>query len=602
MSFHPNDVVRRGRNASIIVTGVIVVLLGAFFRTQVLAHSQWVMQSEENRLRQVPIPAPRGVIYDRKGEVIAENAVSYNVSMLVKNEGELKETMNRLSELIPMTNKAKEDAVRRYRRDIARPAAIFTDASFDQVAVLEEHRPDFPALIIQPTPKRIYPEGKAVWAFVGYTSEVSEQQLTTLADSGYRPGQQIGKTGLEEQYESVLRGREGSRFVEVDARNRIMREQGARPDLVALPGTDLKTNIDLDLQRFVFDIFGDSLIGAAVAIDPKTGGVLALHSAPGIDPNRWIGGMPGSLYDSLRSDTVRRPLYNKALLGAYPPGSTFKLATAAIALEDSVVTWNETMPQSCGGSYYFGNRAWRCWKPEGHGRLALAGAIAASCNVYFYQLGLKMTIERLAGGGTAMGFGERTGIDLPSERRSDFPTDPVASYLDARYGKGGWTRALTLNMAIGQGDNAQTILNVARFYAALATDGQAPQLSVSQREVERERMVDLPPDQMERLRAAMVGVLSAGGTAAASSLQGQGVIVAGKTGTAQSGKKINGVELDHAWFAGMAPAGQGEEPKIVVVVMLEFGGHGTRSARIASSIIGHYLKAKTTYLLGDQGG
>ena len=164
MSFHPNDVVRRGRNASIIVTGVILILLVAFFRTQVLDHSQWVMQSEENRLRQVPIPAPRGVILDRKGEIIAENSVSYNVSMLVKNEGELKATMEQLSELIPMSRKSKEDAVRRYRRDIARPTAIFPDASFDQVAVLEEHRLDFPSLIIQATPKRVYPEGKAVWA------------------------------------------------------------------------------------------------------------------------------------------------------------------------------------------------------------------------------------------------------------------------------------------------------------------------------------------------------------------------------------------------------------------------------------------------------
>jgi penicillin-binding protein 2 len=600
MSFHPNDVVRRGRNASIIVSGVIVVLLVAFFRTQVIHHSQWVMQSLDNRLRAVPIPAPRGVIYDRKGEVIAENAVSYNVSMLVKNEGELKATMNQLSELIPMTSKAKEDAVKRYRRDIARPAAIFTDASFDQVAVLEEHRTDFPSLIIQPTPKRVYPEGKAVWSFVGYTSEVSENQLTTLADSGYRPGQQIGRTGLEEEYESVLRGREGSRFVEVDAKNRIVREQGARPDLTPLAGKDLKTNLDLDLQRFVYNIFGDSLIGGVVALDPKTGGVLALHSAPGVDPNRWIGGIPNSLYDSLRKDTIGRPLYNKALLGAYPPGSTFKLATAAIALHDSAVTWNETMPQSCGGSYYYGNRAWRCWKPEGHGRLSLAQAIAVSCNVYFYQLGLKMSIERLVAGGDRMGFDERTGIDLPSERRPDYPTTPVAAYLDARYGKGGWTRALTLNLAIGQGDNAQTILNVARFYAALATDGTAPQLRIAQGEVERDAMIELPPDQMERLREAMVGVVSAGGTAAASSIEG--VAIAGKTGTAQSGKKINGVELDHAWFAGMAPAAKGQEPRIVVVVMLEFGGHGTRSARIASAIIGHYLKTKTSYMLGDQGG
>jgi penicillin-binding protein 2 len=599
MSFHPNDVARRGRRAAIIVSGVVLVLLGAFFRTQVLNHSQWVMQSEDNRLRQVPIPAPRGVIYDRKGEVIAENSVSYTVSILVKGEGELKETMDRLGELIPMTKKAKEDAVRRYRRDIARPVAILPDASFDQVAVLEEHRTDFPALIIAPTPKRVYPDGKAVWAFVGYTNEITEQELTTFADSAYRPGQQIGKQGLEKQYESILRGREGSRFVEVDARNRIMREQGARPDLQAVAGTDLKTNIDLDLQRFVYNLFGDSLIGGMVAIDPQTGGVLAMHTAPAIDPNRWIGGIATAYYDSLRKDTIRAPLYNKVMQGTYPPGSTWKLATSVIALEDSAVRWDEHMPQSCTGSYYFGNRAWKCWQAGGHGSLDLAGAIARSCDVYFYQVGLRLTLQRLTAGGAKLGFASKTGIDLPSERTPAFPAE-YQDYLDAKYGKGRWLAQPTvINLSIGQGENSQTILNMARFYAALATDGSEPQLRIAQGKVERKKTITLPQDQLVRLREAMVDVLSAGGTAAASAIQG--VTIAGKTGTAQSGRKINGVELNHAWFAGIAPAGKGQQPKIVVIVMLEYGGHGSRAAHIASAIIGHYLKAKTSWTLGDQG-
>ena len=599
MSFHPNDIARRGRNASIIVSGVIVVLLGAFFRTQVLNHSQWVMQSEDNRLRQVPIPAPRGMILDRAGEVIAENSVSYDVSMLVKNRAQLLETLDQLGELIPMSRRAREDAIKRLARDPARPVSIFPDASFDQIAVLEEHRPDFPALIISPTPKRVYPDGKALWSFVGYTSEINENELTTLADSGYRPGQQIGKSGLEKQYESVLRGREGSRFVEVDAQNRIMREQGARPDLLAVPGKDLKTNIDLDLQRFVYNLFADSLIGAAVAVDPTTGGILAMHSAPGVDPNRWIGGISPAYFDSLRSDTLRRPLVNKALLGSYPPGSTFKLATSVIALEDSAVTWTEHMPQPCTGSYYFGNRAWHCWAPGGHGSLDLAGAIAKSCDVYFYQLGMKLTLERLSAGGVDLGFATRTGIDLPGERRPDFPTSPVAEYMDAKHGKGGWTRAVTLNLSIGQGENSQTVLNMARFYAALASDGSEPTLHVAQTPGPRKKVMNLPQDQIDHLREAMLGVLQAGGTAAASAIEG--VAIAGKTGTAQSGRFVGGTELNHAWFAGIAPAGKGQTPKIVVVVFLEYGGHGTRAAHIASAIIGHYLKTKTVWQLGDQG-
>jgi penicillin-binding protein 2 len=371
-------------------------------------------------------------------------------------------------------------------------------------------------------------------------------------------------------------------------------------DLQPVAGQPLKTNIDLDLQRFVYNLFGDSLIGGMVAIDPTTGGVLAIHTAPAIDPNRFIGRIPLAYYDSLRRDTVggRAPLLNKALQGTYPPGSTFKLATAAIALRDSAVTWDETFPQACTGSYYYGNRAWKCWKPEGHGRVSLAQAIAVSCDVYFYQLGIQMTLERLTAGGVSLGFSKRTGIDLPGERRPAFPTEPVGAYMDALYGKGGWSRGVTLNLSIGQGENSQTILNMARFYAALASDGSEPQLQIVQREPERTNVLNLPADQLERLREAMLGVVS-GGTAARSAIEG--VAMGGKTGTAQSGRWVNGVELDHAWFAGMAPISKTEPPKIVVVVMIEYGGHGTRAAAIASSIIGHYLKAKTAWRLGDQG-
>ncbi len=597
MSLHPNEIVRRGRAATIIVSGVIGILLSAFFRTQILHHDQWVLQSEDNRLRQVPIPAPRGLILDKNGLVIAENAVSYTVSMLVKNEADLRQTMARLNDLIPMSKKSVDEAVKRYKRDTARPTALFPDASFDQVAVLEEHRLDFPSLVVQTAPRRLYPDGRAVGAFVGYTSEVSESQLATLADSGYRGGQQIGNTGLEQEYESFLRGREGSRFVEVDAMNRVMREEGARADLRAVKGTDLKTNIDLDLQRFIYNLFGDSLIGGAVALDPKTGAILAIHSAPGIDPNRFIGGVPRSYYDSLNTDLKRRPLVNKALQGFYPPGSTFKLATAVLGLESGVITMKDHMPSPCTGSFFFGNRVWHCWAPAGHGSLDLAGAIKHSCDVYFYQLGIKLTMARFPAGGVSLGFSQRTGIDLPSEKRPQW-ADP--KYLDEKYGKGKWTSAgsgQALNLAIGQGDNAQTVLSMARFYAALATDGTEPEsLRVAQASTRRVKVIDLPQDVIAQLRDAMATVTEAGGTAASAALQG--VSIAGKTGTAQSGTLVGGVEQNHAWFAGFAPAA---DAKIVVVVMIEFGGHGTRAARIASAIIGHYLHAKPLWA-GEEGG
>jgi penicillin-binding protein 2 len=326
---------------------------------------------------------------------------------------------------------------------------------------------------------------------------------------------------------------------------------------------------------------------------PQTGEVLALYSAPSFDPNRFIGGVSAEYYDSLRTDP-RRPLYNKALQGTYPPGSTWKLATAAIALEDNAVTFNEHMPEPCKGFFYFGNRAWRCWDKNGHGSLNLGGAIAKSCDVYFYQLGLRLQVSRLVAGGVNLGFAQKSGIDLPEERRPSFP--PTVQYYNEKY-PGGWTQAVSLNLAIGQGENSQTVVNMAHFYTALATDGYAAKPHVAKVKPERSKLLNLTQEQMDQLRTALANVAAAGGTAAVAGAALKGAL-AGKTGTAQSGTRKNGVELNHAWFVGFAPA---DQPKIVVAVMLEFGGHGTRAANIASAIIAHYLHSTITSTLQTEG-
>jgi penicillin-binding protein 2 len=592
MSFHPNDVARRGRQATVLLVIVVGFLLSAFFRTQILRNQQWVLQSEENRLREVPLPASRGIIYDRAGKIIAENAVGYSVSLLPKSEDSLRATLQRLKSTIELTPGQIDAAVRRYRRDRARPAVIIPDASFDVVSVLEEHRIDFPSLIIQSAPKRYYPDSGAVAAFVGYTGEINESELASPQYAGYKAGQQIGKQGLEKQYEAELRGREGSRFVEVDARNSVLREVTDR-QLEPVGAPPLYTNIDLDLQRFIAKLFADSLQGGVVAMVPQTGEVLALYSAPSFDPNRFIGGVSAEYYDSLRNDP-RKPLYNKALQGTYPPGSTWKLATSVIALEDNAVTFNDHMAQPCTGGFYFGNRYWRCWQKNGHGSLNLGGAIAKSCDVYFYQLGLRLQVSRLVAGGVNLGFASKSGIDLPEERRPSFPPD--IQYYNQKY-PGGWTQAVSLNLAIGQGENSQTVVNMAHFYAALATDGYAAKPHVAKVKPERTRVLNLSLDQMAQLRTALANVAAAGGTAAVAGAALKGAL-AGKTGTAQSGTRKNGVELNHAWFVGFAPA---DDPKIVVAVMLEFGGHGTRAANIASSIIAHYLHTNVTNQLQTEG-
>jgi penicillin-binding protein 2 len=582
VSFHPNDVQKRGRAANVMVAGVLLFLTVGFFRTQVWFHQKYALQSETNRLRELPLPAPRGVIYDRNGKVIADNVIGYSVSVLAQKEDSLKAVLQRLSGTINLTAPQIEQALRRFRRAPGRPAVIMPDASFDVVSVLEEHRTQFPGLIIQSAPRRFYPDGPVVSPFVGYTAEVTEAELAQAAFAEYKAGQQTGKQGLEKQYEALLRGKEGSQFVEVDARGRIVRQAGARQDLVPVPAQPLYTNIDLDLQRFVAGIFGDSLQGGAVAIDPKTGGVLALYSAPTWDANRFIGGIPAQYWDSLRNDP-RRPLYNKALQGQYPPGSTFKLATTVLGLETGTVTMADHMPIPCTGGMQYGTRYFRCWDKRGHGSLPLAGAIAKSCDVYFYQLGIKLGIERLLAGGVNLHMNEKAGIDLPEERRPRWPE--TTEYFDRRYGKSGWTRSVVLNLAIGQGENSQTILNMARFYSALATDGSAARPEIARNKQERVKIMNLTAQQLDQVRGALVGVVE-GGTASASAIKG--VQLAGKTGTAQSGKFTpTGTELNHAWFVGFAPA---NDPKIVVAVMLEFGGHGTRSAAIASKIIAAYLK------------
>jgi penicillin-binding protein 2 len=563
-------------------------LMGAFFKTQVIQNKQYVMQSQENRLRPIPLPAPRGIIYDRHGQVIAENLPAYSVSITAPNVDSLRAALAQLSPTLQLGQGDINAAIRRYRRAPTRPTVIVPDASIDVVSVLEEHRLDFPRLIIQSVPKRYYPDGAAVATFVGYTGEITESELNDPKYASYKPGQEIGKAGLEKQYESILHGKEGVRFDEVDARGRPVRGEGPRPDLDPEGAPPLYTNIDLDLQKFTVGIFADSLQGGAVAIDPNTGEVLAIYSAPSWDPNKFTGGIPVDYYKQLLEDP-RRPLVNKAIQGRYPPGSTFKLATSVVALQDGLVGLKEHMPVPCTGGYQFGNRYFRCWDKRGHGALDLEGAIKHSCDVYFYQLGLKVGLARLIAGGIRLDMRSRSGIDLPEENQPYWPY--AIDYYNKKYGPRNWSNAETLNLAIGQGANSQTVVNMAKFYSALATQGQAPRPEIAHLVPQKKQVFNLTRQQDSVLLEGMKAVLQGGGTAAASAIQG--LTLAGKTGTAQ-----NTGGPDHGWFVGFAPA---DHPKIVVAVLLEFGLHGSRAAHIASAIIGHYLKVGPIQAVMDEG-
>jgi penicillin-binding protein 2 len=564
------------------LAAAFLVLAVAFFKAQVLDAERYRLRSKSNRLRAIPITAPRGAILDRNGLVVADNVPGFTVKLIASDEDSLRAALGRMASIVTLDTAEAAKVVRRWRSARYQPALVFNSSSFDVISRLEEHRLELPGLLIQTEPRRFYPGGKAVAHLVGYVGEVSEGDLERNRFPGARMGTIVGRDGLEAQYDSVLRGREGMQYVEVNARGAMVRQDESGLSLKADAGRPLATSLDLPLQLYVDSLWTDSLAqfrGSLVAMTPK-GEILALYSWPTFDPNDFVGGIAADRYRELTDTSSGLPLLNRVLRGAYPPASPFKLATAAMALRRGLVTFSTHMDQPCNGGLRFGNRVFKCWKKEGHGSLDLTGAIATSCDVYFYQLGLKLGLTNLLADGVAFGFREKAGIDLTPELRSFFP--PSRDYYDKAYGPRGWTNAVVLNLAIGQGENDQTLLNMTRFYAALAGDGQLrPPHLVAPAAGAAPRSLELTPAQLAGLREAMIAVVTRG-TAAAS--RGQDLNVAGKTGTAQ-----NPHGADHGWFIGFAPS---EAPEIVVGAILEKGLHGSSVAPYVVRVIRRYLAAR----------
>jgi penicillin-binding protein 2 len=580
-TFHPHLLDRRLRAVRLLVWVTLAVLVVAFFRTQILGHGKYQLQSETNRLRQIPLPAPRGVIFDQKGRVLAENVPGYTVSLLPRPEANMRATLRRIAPIAHLDAASVERVLQRARRAPYQPALVLADAPFAVVSALEERRVEIPGLLIQSEPKRFYPDSTVIAHLVGYVGEVTETERATPRFAPVRLGGLVGKDGLERQYDDSLRGQDGLRFVEVSALGSMVREAGAAATLEPVPGTELHTTIDLDLQRYIASIFPAGQRGAVLALNPNTGEVLALYSAPGFDPNAFVGGVSPDYWRSL-SDNPAKPLLDRVIQARYPPGSTWKLGIAAMALKRGIVTFRSHMPIPCRGGLQYGNRFFRCWSAEGHGDLTLTEAIAQSCDVYFYQLGIKLGVTSLVEDGNEWGFRGRTGIDLPSEIPSEFPTGP--EYYDRLYGPRRWTSAVALNLAIGQGENAQTLASMVRLYQMLASDGRArPPFIVHPATTGARLSLDLTPDQIAGLRQAMIAVVEEG-TARSGRLAG--LQIAGKTGTAQ-----NPHGADHGWFIGFAPA---EKPEIVVGAIIEFAQHGTAAIPVVSRAIAHYLGLEET--------
>ncbi len=579
---HPHERRRRGRLATGVIFGVLGVLVLGFFRIQVLGSETWELQADSNRLRPLPITAPRGTILDRNGRIIAENIPGYEITLLPGPLDSMRATLERIRPHLDFTDEDIERSMDRAKRYFRQPVLLDSDADFDVVAALEERRGQFPGVFIEMKPKRLYPAGPATAHVMGYVGEITQDELDREEYAEYEARMTVGKEGIERQYEQRLQGAQGLRYVEVDAGGRIVGSFEGYQETPVVPGEDITLNLDVGLMEWIHHVYPEGMKGAVVALDVSDGGVLALYSAPTFDPNDFIGGIETELWNKLNTDPLQ-PLYNRPVLGVYPPASTWKTATAAIALDLGVITPDERMPIPCTGGMRFGNRYSRCWKPSGHGDVNLAEALAQSCDVYFYQVGLRIGLQRLLDEAGRLGFRSRCGIDHPNENRGVFPED--FSFWERTWGYTP-TEGEVMSLAIGQGANSQTPLRLAQFYVAMARGGTAPAPRLARGvEAPTAWTVDLTEESIDAIKLGLWAVMQPGGTGYLSSLEHWDTW--GKSGTAQ-----NPLGEDHALFALMAGP-KGGEPEIVVVAVVEHGESGSGvAAPIAAKAADYFLRTK----------
>ena len=583
---HVNERRGRARFAAVVLALMMGLLAVAFFRAQVVRGTAWALQSESNRLRVLPVPAPRGTVFDRYGKVIADNVPSYSISLFPAPRDSLAASLRRLKPLLSLEDERMEELLEQASAERRLPLLVIQDADLEDVAALEELRSEFPDVFLEMRPKRRYMGGAALGHVLGYVGEISGGELELPEFSEYEQRMIVGKDGLERQYEEPLQGTQGVRYIEVDAVGRVVGSFEGQAAAPAVPGSDLQLNLDLALVEYIHKIFPADRRGAVVALNVEDGGILALYSAPSFDPNEFVGGIDRDRWESMNRDPTR-PLFNRAVVGRYPPASTWKVATAAIALKMGVLEPGDVMLQPCTGSFRYGREVRRCWNASGHGHQDLAGALAHSCNVYFYQVGLRIGLEALVREGSRLGFGEPCGVDLPVEASGVFPA--TLGFWEDRFGFPP-TENEVLSLAIGQGPNDQTPLKMAQFYLALARDGTAPAPLLAAQQPEAPGAawsLDLSEENLQAIRAGLQEVTAPGGTAYMSTLEHWDLI--GKTGTAQQGL---GEEPSHAWFVGLAGPWD-EEPEVVVAVIIEEGVSGSAAAApIASKTADFYLRQK----------
>jgi penicillin-binding protein 2 len=572
--------------AGVVLAGFALVITG-LLRLMVVQHDELQRLAEQNRVRLDVLRAPRGTIRDRRGRVLADNQPSFDVVFRpLPAESISRARAPVRSEWIATVAALVQDDTLAVRKRVleanrtGQTAVLRRNAPYAVMAAVEETRADLPGIDVQAAPIRRYPGGTLGAQMLGYAGEINDQELEQRSAFGYRLGDLIGKTGVERKYEEVLRGQDGAEFVVVNAMGKRVTTLYEGPPRLPVPGHDVTLTIDLNVQRALEQAMSGIEHGAAVAVDPRDGSVLGMVSRPSYDPNEFSAGITFARWQELTAGGGN-PLLNRAIQSAYPPGSTFKVISMLAALQAGIVSPGTHEPTPCLGAYVFGGRRFACWDRRGHGSVDLLTALQFSCDVYFYQLGLQLGLDRLQATARALGLGARTGIDLPAEARGLVPDD---EYYNRHFRTGHWPRGVLLNLGIGQGELLATPLQLALMAAVIANGGHAIRPHVVQAiQGVPEYAVEKPiesgfqaePAQWSAVHEAMRRVVDAG---TATGARVPGIAVAGKTGTAQ-----NPHGKDHALFVCYAPA---DAPTIAMAFVAENSGHGgVICAPLASQVL-----------------
>ena len=591
---------QRISGALVCVLAAFLILLARLYYLQIIEGPGLRQRSQDNWFRLQSVPPMRGLILDRSGVLLVDNRPRFDVSILSREAKDPKEVVRKLAELLNIPGETLLAKLVEARGTPSfRPILLSRDISRDAVATVEAHKLELPGIVITVEPIRDYVEGERASHLIGYLSEISPEELQSAAFPDNSVGDFIGKFGVEKAYELYFHGKRGIRHVEVNALGqltRVLKTEEARP------GKNIYLTLDIRLQRIAESLLAGK-VGTALAMDPSNGDILAMGVSPAFDPNAFVEGMTYESWNELVSNQFR-PLENKAIQGQYPPGSIYKIVAAIAGLEEGVITEHGKL--FCPGSYKYGNRTFRCWKRRGHGFMNATEALAQSCDVYFYQVGERLGVDRLAKYAEACGLGSPTGINLDREARGLVPTK---GWKLNRLGVP-WQGGETLSVVIGQGFNLVTPIQMLGLISAVANGGIRHKPLVIRRiefpgglPVKTQAPVSLGtlPASENTLRIVKKGLMDAvnkpTGTGWIARIAG--VDVAGKTGTAQVVRMAEDDEdepieskllrhRDHGWFIAFAPA---EEPRIAVAVLIEHGGHGSTAAGpIAREMMKTYLK------------